>query len=121
MDMKDLIPSPDSEERNWAVLCHLSSLLAMITLGAGIIAPTVLWLIKKDESEFINEQGKEALNFSITVLLAWIVCIPFTFIIIGFAMMGIVLITWFIFAIIAALTASRGENYRYPFSLRLIS
>jgi uncharacterized Tic20 family protein len=55
------------------------------------------------------------------VLLAWIACIPFTFIIIGFAMMGIVLVTWFIFAIIAALTASRGENYRYPFSLRLIS
>jgi len=119
--MKDLIPNPDSGERNWAVLCHLSSLLAMITLGAGIIAPTVLWLIKKDESEFINEQGKEALNFSITVLLAWIACIPFTFIIIGFAMMGIVLVTWFIFAIIAALTASRGENYRYPFSLRLIN
>ena len=119
--MKDLISNPDSGERNWAVLCHLSSLLAMITLGAGIIAPTVLWLIKKDESEFINEQGKEALNFSITVLLAWIACIPLTFIIVGFAMMGIVLVTWFIFAIIAALAASRGENYRYPFSLRLIS
>jgi uncharacterized Tic20 family protein len=119
--MKDLLPTPDSDERNWAVLCHLSSLLAMITLGAGIIAPTVLWLIKKDESEFINDQGKGALNFSISVLLAWIVCIPFTFIVIGFAMMGIVLVTWFVFAIIAALAASRGEHYRYPFSLRLIS
>jgi uncharacterized Tic20 family protein len=119
--MKNIVSSPDSEERNWAVLCHLSSLLAMVTLGAGIIAPTVLWLMKKDESEFIDDQGKEALNFGITVLLAWIVCIPFTFIIIGFAMMGIVLVTWFIFAIIAALAASRGENYRYPFSLRLIS
>jgi uncharacterized Tic20 family protein len=119
--MKDLLPTPDSDERNWAVLCHLSSLLAMITLGAGIIAPTVLWLVKKDESEFINDQGKGALNFSISVLMAWIVCIPFTFIVIGFAMMGIVLVTWFVFAIIAALAASRGEHYRYPFSLRLIS
>jgi uncharacterized Tic20 family protein len=119
--MKNLLPTPDSDERNWAVLCHLSSLLAMITLGAGIIAPTVLWLVKKDESEFINDQGKGALNFSISVLLAWIVCIPFTFIVIGFAMMGIVLVTWFVFAIIAALAASRGEHYRYPFSLRLIS
>ncbi|MFT4998703.1 MAG: putative Tic20 family protein [Chitinophagales bacterium] len=119
--MKNLLPTPDSDERNWAVLCHLSSLLAMITLGAGIIAPTVLWLVKKDESEFINDQGKGALNFSISVLMAWIVCIPFTFIVIGFAMMGIVLVTWFVFAIIAALAASRGEHYRYPFSLRLIS
>ena len=119
--MKDLIPSPDSEERNWAVLCHLSSLLAIITLGAGIVAPTVLWLMKKDESEFIDAQGKEALNFGITVLLAWIVCIPFTFVIIGFAMMGIVIFTWFIFAIVASLAASRGDNYRYPFALRLIS
>ena len=119
--MKNLLPTPDSDERNWAVLCHLSSLLAMITLGAGIIAPTVLWLVKKEESEFINDQGKGALNFSISVLMAWIVCIPFTFIVIGFAMMGIVLVTWFVFAIIAALAASRGEHYRYPFSLRLIS
>ena len=119
--MKNLLPTPDSDERNWAVLCHLSSLLAMITLGAGIIAPTVLWLVRKDESEFINDQGKGALNFSISVLMAWIVCIPFTFIVIGFAMMGIVLVTWFVFAIIAALAASRGEHYRYPFSLRLIS
>jgi hypothetical protein len=53
--------------------------------------------------------------------LAWIVCIPFTFVIIGFAMMGIVIFTWFVFAIVAALAASRGDNYRYPFALRLIS
>lgn len=121
---KDLIPdpgSPGSEERNWAVLSHLSSLLIIMTLGLGVIAPLVLWILKRDSSEFIDDQGRESLNFAITLLLAAVACIPFYFVGIGFVMIALVYAYCFVFAIVGALSASRGEKYRYPYVLRLIN
>lgn len=112
---------PGPEERNWAVLCHLSCLLIIVTLGIGVIAPLLLWLFKRDSSAFIDDQGRESVNFAITLLLGAIACIPFYLIGIGLVMIALVYGYCFIFAIVGALSASRGENYRYPLSLRLIN
>lgn len=97
-----------------AMLCHL---LAILT---GWVGPLIIWLIKKDQSAFINDQGKEVLNFQITIFIASIVCGLLTFVIIGCILLPIVMICSLIFCIIGAMAANKGIAYRYPFALRLI-
>ena len=73
-------PTDAKQERTWAMLCHLGGLL-------GIIPPLVIWLVKKDESSLVNDNGKEAINFMITLAIGYIICIPLLFIIVGFFLM----------------------------------
>lgn len=113
--------SPTPEERNWAVLCHLSALLGLVVWGVGIVlGPLIAWLIKKDAMPFVNEQGKEALNFQITILLAGFICSALIFVLIGIPLLAALGVFDLVFIIIAAIRASEGVAYRYPLSLRLI-
>lgn len=109
------------EERNWAMLAHLSGLLAFATLIGGILGPLVLWLIRKDEMAFAAEQAKEALNFQITVFVAGLIAAVMCLVLIGFVLLGILAIVDLVLVIVAAVKASEGVSYRYPFNLRLIS
>ena len=119
---------PGAEEKQWAMFAHLSALLGLFTGGIGaVVGPLVIWLIKKDTMPFVDDQGKEALNFNISVLIAvaalWIVGTILLFILIGFLFYFAALllgIAWLVFAIIGAIKASNGEAYRYPFILRLV-
>lgn len=109
------------EERNWAMLAHLSALLAFATIIGGIIGPLVLWLIRKDDMSFAADQAKESLNFQITVFLAGIVCAILMLVLVGFVLMAILCLVDLILIIVAAVKAGEGVGYRYPFNLRLIS
>jgi uncharacterized Tic20 family protein len=123
---------PPAEERQWAMFAHLSALLGAIltgALGGGwgcFIGPLVIWLIKKDTMPFVNDQGKEALNFNITVAIAFVVLFllsVMTFgigLVIAIPLWVIIGIAWLVFTIIAAIKANEGVTYRYPFTLRLI-
>jgi uncharacterized Tic20 family protein len=99
---------------NMAMLCHL---LAIFT---GFLGPLIIWLIKKEDSSFVDDQGKEALNFQITVLIAMVVSGLLIFACIGTFLMPIVYVLDLVFCIIAAVKASRGEAYRYPLTFRFI-
>ena len=122
---------PPAEERQWAMFAHLSALLGAIltgALGGGwgcFIGPLVIWLIKKDTMPFVNDQGKEALNFNITVAIAFVVLFllsVMTFgigLVIAIPLWFIIGIAWLVFTIIAAIKANEGVTYRYPFTLRL--
>lgn len=113
--------APSPEERNWAVACHLSALLGLVAWGVGIIlGPLIVWLIKKDTLAFVDDQGKEALNFQITVFLAGVVCSALIFLLIGVPLLAALCIFDLVFMVIAAIKASEGVRYRYPISLRLI-
>ena len=107
-------PAVKPEDRSMAMLCHL---LGIFTWFLGSL---IVWLIKKDQSKFVDEQGKEALNFQLTLLigdLIGIATIPFcvgAFIITGVYVVRIV------FCIVAAVAVNRGEHYRYPFAIRII-
>lgn len=116
------------------MLCHLLALSALIGVPFGnIIGPLVMWLIKREEVPFVDECGKESLNFQISMTIYTaglaIVCLPMLLIpILGmifiFAAM-FVFIALFVVAIalvvIASLKATEGESYRYPFTIRLIT
>jgi uncharacterized Tic20 family protein len=119
---------PGSEERQWAMFAHLSSLLgALLTGGVGLfIGPLVIWLIKKETMPFVDDQGKEALNFNITIAIVGVALFLLTVITFG---LGIILtlpvglavtVAWLVLTIIAAIKSSEGVSYRYPLTLRLI-
>jgi len=103
-----------SDARTMAMLCHL---LAIFT---SFIGPLIIWLVKKDDHPFIDEQGKEALNFQITVCLAMIASFLLTFVCIGAFLIPAVSILDLVFCIIATIKSNGGEHYRYPVALRLV-
>lgn len=111
----------DESARKWAMLCHLSSLIGLLGNGIGfLLGPLILWLVKRNDHPFIDEHGKEATNFQITMLLAILCCIPLFFIVIGIFIMPIIIVLMIVFPIIAAIKASDGKSYRYPLTIRFI-
>lgn len=110
-----------SDEHTFGMLCHLSALLGYPLPGLGaLIGPLLVWLWKRDSSSFVDDQGKESLNFQITMLLAFIVSIFLALVLIGFLFLWLIPIVDLIFIIVASIKAANGERYRYPFCLRLI-
>jgi uncharacterized protein len=108
-------------ERNWAMFCHLAAFGGyLIPLFGNIIGPLICWLARKDESTWVNENGKASLNFQISMTLYLFLRIPLCFILIGFMLMGVLLILDIIFIIIASIRASRGEEFRYPLAIPFI-
>ena len=113
-------PSPSGsapqEDRTVALLTHLSGIIA------GFIVPLIMWLINKDKPEksWLTDSSVEALNFQITIAIAYVICIVLSVIIIGGLLLPIVWLVNLIFCILGGVAANKGEAYRYPFALRLI-
>jgi len=104
-----------ANDKNIAVLTHLGGIFF------GFIPALIVWLLKKDDSPYIGEQAREGLNFQITVLLGYLIAWVLTFLLIGLLVFPVVYIANLVLCIVAAVNTSKGEEYRYPFSLRLIS
>ena len=110
------------EEKNWAVAIHLASFAGYIGIPFGhILGPLILWLVKKDSSPFLDEVGKETVNYNISIILWFILCIPLCFILIGIPMLIGLAIMDIIVTIMAAVAASNGQQYKYPLTIRFIS
>lgn len=120
-------PPSESQARTWNMLCHLSALSGYIVPFGNALGPLLVWQIKKHEFPSVEEHGKAALNFQLTVLIALftsiIATVLLSFVCIGFLLIPVVVaigLCGLIFAIIAGIKANNGEAYRYPWSLRLI-
>ena len=105
-----------SDDRTMAMLAHLLGILT------AFIGPLVIWLINKDKPEksWLTDQSKEALNFQITITIAFVICVVLSAILIGAFLMPIVWLVNLIFCILGGVASNKGESYRYPFALRLI-
>jgi len=114
------VPTPSQEVRQWAMFCHLSAFLGYWFPFGSLIGPLILWQMKREQDPFIDAQGKEALNFQITVGIAWAVCFLLGFIVIGFVLMTVLVIGAVVMTIIGGIKANKGVAYRYPWTLRLI-
>ena len=86
----------------------------------GFVGPLIIYLTAKDKP-FAYSQSKEALNFQITVLIGWIAAGILSFVGIGFLLYGAIWVINLIFCIMAAMAASKGEDYKYPFAIRLVN
>ena len=111
---------PSQDERTQAMLCHLTGLLGGLIPPVNIIAPLVIWLLKKDQSQFVNDQGKEAINFQITMTIYFVIALVLMIILIGILLLPVVGLFWLIFGIIGTIKANEGVYYRYPFIFRLV-
>jgi hypothetical protein len=114
-------PQVSKEEQNWAMICHLSALAGFLVPFGNVIGPLIVWLMKRAEMPMVERHGKEALNFQITVAIAFAICIPLLFVLIGIPLMVIVGIGALIMTIMAAVKVSNGDfDYRYPLAIRLL-
>jgi uncharacterized Tic20 family protein len=96
--------------------------LLMMILGivTGWLGPLIIWLVKKQESRFIDAQGKEVLNFQITIFLCFVVCFILSFVLIGLFLIPVVMLANLILLILGAINVSKGNFHRFPFALRLL-
>jgi uncharacterized Tic20 family protein len=107
-------------EKNWAMACHLSAFAGFFIPFGGIIGPLICWLTRKDESLWVNENGKASLNFQLSLLLYIVLAIPLCFIIIGIPIVAFLGILKIVCIIIASIRAGKGERFKYPLSIPFI-
>jgi uncharacterized protein len=110
----------EKDARTWAMLCHIGAFAGYIIPFGHIIAPLIIWLIKKDESPFVDDQGKESLNFQISISIYAIIAALLTLVVIGFVLVIALLTFDMVMVIIAAVKSNNGERYRYPLCMRFV-
>jgi uncharacterized Tic20 family protein len=108
------------DENMWAMLCHLSSLAGFVIPFGNIIGPLAIWLIKKDEYPLVNDQGKESLNFQISITIYLIAAAILVIILIGLPILIILALADLVLVVLASIRANEGEKFRYPFAIKFI-
>lgn len=109
----------DNQVRSYTLGLHLSALATLVGIPS-IVGPLVMWLIKKDESDFIDRHGKSAVNFHLTMLIASVVSAILIIVLVGIFLLIAIAVLIVVFSIIAAVKAQNGEEYTYPMSIRFI-
>jgi uncharacterized Tic20 family protein len=115
----------NKDARMWAMICHLAGLAGLVIPVVGcIVGPLIVWQIKKEEFPFVDEQGKEAVNFQISMSLYLLISAPI-WILLSFVCIGVLIpvaisIVDLVFLLIAAVKANDGQHYRYPLTIRFI-
>ena len=109
------------DERMWGMLCHLSALTLFIGIPFGnIFGPLIIWLIQRNEYPFVDEQGKAALNFQISMTIYLIISGFLCLVVIGFVLLPILLILELVYIITVSIKVSNGEPYQYPFVIQFL-
>jgi uncharacterized Tic20 family protein len=110
-----------SDVKNWAVGCHLAALGGLLVPFGNIIGPLIVWLIKKDDSPVIDREGKESLNFQISMTLYLLISGLLIFVLIGIPLVFAIAVTNVVLTIIAATRAGTANPYRYPLTIRFLT
>jgi hypothetical protein len=111
----------DKDARKWAMFTHLSAFAGIIGIPFGwLLGPLILWLIKKDDFSYVNRQGKEALNFQISMTLYALAATPLLCIGLAVVIWPALAILDIVFVIIAAIRANDGKDYQYPITIRFV-
>ena len=107
---------PSSNDRLLAILCHLSGFI-----GVPLIFPLIIYLVMKEDSTFVKDHAREALNFHLSFFFYTLLCVPLTMILIGVPMLIGLGVFSAIMSILAAVKVSDGGSYRYPLCIRLVN
>lgn len=127
------------DEKLWAMFCHLSAFAALVGVPfLNVVGPVIIWLIKKEEYPLVDDQGKESVNFQITVTIVTLIiggatgmlglvsifppalCITFPMMMVAGLATIVVVVAALVMVIIAAIEAQKGVRYRYPYCWRII-
>jgi uncharacterized Tic20 family protein len=110
-----------SDERNWGMFCHLAALAGFIIPFGNIIGPLIVWLMKREEYPLVNDQGKESLNFQISILIYIAISVVLALLLIGFLLLVAIGVFSLVMIILAAMKANEGVSFRYPLCIRFIN
>jgi uncharacterized Tic20 family protein len=116
-------PTPrmsEAQARTWAAMCHLGGLAWIVVPIANIIVPLTIWLLKREQHPLIDRNGKESLNFQISMTIYAAISVVLMAIVIGFILLAAVAIADLVLTIIASIKTSNGDPYRYPLTIRLV-
>ncbi|MFP6848200.1 MAG: DUF4870 domain-containing protein [Pseudomonas sp.] len=102
------------------MFCHFAAFLGLVFPFGNLLGPLIVWQIKKDLDPFVDAQGKEALNFQISVALAMLLCFLLMVVVIGVPLLALVSIAALVLTVIAGIKANEGRAYRYPFAWRMV-
>ena len=108
------------EDRTWGSLAHLSALCGMVLPFGSLLAPLIIWRTRGQRTPFVGDQALEALNFNISVALAFLACLALAWLLIGILMIFALVIYWIVMTVMATAKAGEGQAYRYPIALRLV-
>jgi uncharacterized Tic20 family protein len=118
--------SAASDTTTWAMAAHLTALAALF-VGLPFIGPLIVYFAKK-ENPFVRRHAAEALNFNLSIMLytfvLGVVTFLLIFVVVGFLLIPLFILLfagWIIFVIIASVAASRGQEYRYPLTIRFVT
>ena len=112
--------SPDKDARNWAMICHLSALSGYFIPLGNLLGPLIIWAIKKDEFAFVDQQGKEAINFQLSMTIAYLVSCVLIILVIGIFLLGILAVYALVMIIVASIKTNDGLDFRYPYVIRFL-
>jgi len=110
----------DHEIRNTAVAAHLSTFAGLIVPFGSVIGPLAVWLTRRHRDPFIDQAGREALNFGISIAIYGSLLLVAALMLIGIPLLVVGVIAWVVLASLAAAKASQGQPYRYPLTMRLV-
>ena len=108
------------QERQWALICHLSALSGYVIPFGNLIVPIIIWSMKKDEMPMVDEHGKEVINFQISMMIWMIISGILILIVIGIPLLIMLAILQVVFIIIGAIKADSGKLYKYPMTIQFI-
>jgi uncharacterized Tic20 family protein len=119
-EIPDVTTRSQSDETMWAMFCHLGGLFGFVFPFGNILAPLVIWLVHRDKYPLVDDQGKEAVNFQISLSIYLIASALMVLIVIGLFLFIALLVFALVVTVSAAIQASKGGKYRYPFAIRFI-
>lgn len=108
------------QEKQWALICHLSGLSGYLIPFGNIIIPIVIWSMKKEEMPMVDEHGKEVINFQLSITIWIIISGLLIILLVGIPMLIVLVILQVVLVIIGALKADNGQLYKYPMTIRFI-
>jgi len=111
----------EKDARTWATFCHLASFVGYIGIPFGnILGPLVIWLMKRNEFELVDDQGRESINFQLSFMLYIFISLILVFVLVGILFLIVLPIAQIVLVIIASIRANNGEYYRYPLTIRFL-
>jgi hypothetical protein len=117
----DVEAEVSDDERTWAIIVHAMGFVGLAVPLANVVGPLLVWAIKKDEGQFVDENGKQAINFQITWTVLLIVAALSIFVGVGLVVFPIVGLAWLVLTGIAMIRASNDQVYDYPLTVDVIS
>lgn len=108
------------DEVTWGGAAHWGALAAAV-VALAFLGPLIVLLVKGNESAYVRRQAIESLNFQLSILIYAIVSFVLLFVVIGFVLLPLVGLFWLVFTIVGSVKAARGEEYRYPVTIRMVS